>query len=530
MCQFLINIDTHIVKLIKTEILPAITHVINLSISSKKFPTAWKKSKVVPLHKKGDTLNPKNYRPVAIVPILSKILERIIFNQMIQYLNQNNLLHPNHHAYRAEHNTTTTLVRMYDGWVQAVEAEQLAGACMLDMSAAFDLVDHELLIQKLAIYGFDDNFLGWIRSYLSDRSQCVIIEGSLSKLLPVDTGVPQGSILGPLLYTIFTNELPEIIHEAGGQQVDLHHSGGQCWPAYHLGDDQAGSICCYADDTTLTCTDFLPANLSMKLTKQYMVVADYMKNNKLKLNDDKTNLVVMGSSQSKSKTEAAKQVEIRTPTEIIKPTRSQKLLGCWIDSSLKWSDQIRDNEENLIVSLNTRLGALKRISKVASFKNRKMLANGIFMSKLTYLIALWGGCGTVLKRSLQIIQNKVARSVTRLDWSTPSEVLLQQVDWLSVNQLIFFHSVILVYKVIQTQTPKYLHKMFDTPYTYDTRQARGGQIRFVVKPRMELGKNSFRCRGANQFNQLPDVIRASPTLLTFKAQAKNWIRRNVPFQ
>ena len=237
MCQFLINIDTHIVKLIKTEILPAITHVINLSISSKKFPTAWKKSKVVPLHKKGDTLNPKNYRPVAIVPILSKILERIIFNQMIQYLNQNNLLHPNHHAYRAEHNTTTALVQMYDGWVQAVEAEQLAGACMLDMSAAFDLVDHELLIQKLAIYGFDDNFLGWIRSYLSDRSQCVIIEGSLSKLLPVDTGVPQGSILGPLLYTIFTNELPEIIHEAGGQQVDLHHSGGQYWPAYHLRGD-----------------------------------------------------------------------------------------------------------------------------------------------------------------------------------------------------------------------------------------------------------------------------------------------------
>ena len=143
----------------------------------------------------------------------------------------------------------------------------------------------------------------------------------------------------------------------------------------------------------------------------------------------------------------------------------------------------------MIASLNTRLGALKRILKVASFRNRKMLANGIFMSKLTSLIAQWGGCGTVLKRSLQIIQNKVARSVTRLDWSTPSEVLLQQVDWLSVNQLIFFHSVILVYKVIQTQTPKYLHKMFDTPYTYDTRQARGGQIRFVVKSRMELGKN-----------------------------------------
>ena len=110
---------------------------------------------------------------------------------------------------------------MYDVWVQAVEGEQLAGACMLDMSAAFDLVDHDLLIKKLALYGFDDNFVGWIRSYLSGRSQCVVIEGCLSKLLTVDTGVPQGSILGPLLYTIFTNDLPEVIHEVDGPQVDL---------------------------------------------------------------------------------------------------------------------------------------------------------------------------------------------------------------------------------------------------------------------------------------------------------------------
>ena len=196
---------------------------------------------------------------------------------------------------------------------------------------------------------------------------------------------------------------------------------------------------------------------------------------------------------------------------------------------MKWSDQIRDNEENLIKSLNTRLGALKRISKVSSFKNRKMLANGIFMSKLTYLIALWGGCGTGLKRSLQMIQNKVARLVTRLDWSTPSEILLKQIDWLSVNQLIFSHSVLLVYKVGQNQIPKYLHEMFDTPYTYDTMKARGGQIRLMVKPRLELGKNNFRCRGANQFNQLPEVIRTSPTILTFKRQAKDWIRRNVSF-
>ena len=114
---------------------------------------------------------------------------------------------------------------MYDSWLQSVESGQLAGVCLLDMSAAFDVVDHELLLQKLSLYGLDDNILCWINSYLSDRSQCVIIEGSLSKLLPVNSGVPQGSILGPLFYTLFTNELPEVIHDQLLQQQP--HQAGQ---------------------------------------------------------------------------------------------------------------------------------------------------------------------------------------------------------------------------------------------------------------------------------------------------------------
>ena len=250
------QIDTSIVKLVKGEIVPAITHIINLSITTRKFPTTWKKTKVVPLHKKEDQLNPKNYRPVAIVPILSKILERVIFNQMVQYLNANNLLHPNHHAFRTQHNTTTALIQMYDGWLQAVESGQLAGVCMLDMSAAFDVVDHDLLLQKLSIYGFEESLLAWTRSYLHGRSQCVVINGCLSKLLPLSTGVPQGSILGPLLYTIFTNELPEVIHtDAHAQPAGLAGQGDQDWPVYHLADAENGSLCCYADDSTLTCTE-----------------------------------------------------------------------------------------------------------------------------------------------------------------------------------------------------------------------------------------------------------------------------------
>ena len=232
--------------------------------------------------------------------------------------------------------------------------------------------------------------------------------------------------------------------------------------------------------------------------------------------------------QAKGRVMADTQVKIITPAKVVIPSRSEKLLGCWVNDDLKWAEHLRDNTENLIRSLNTRLGALKKIQKIASFKNRKMVAEGVFMSKLTYLIALWGGCGAVLKKSLQIIQNKVARVVTRLNWSTPASELLHQCGWLSVNQLIFYHSVLLVYKVKLTKTPRYLHSMHNSwSYQYRTRQAESGHIKLVGKPRMELTRNSFKWRAADQYNQLPSEIRNSESLGIFKKNAKTWIKTNV---
>ena len=181
----------------------------------------------------------------------------------------------------------------------------------------------------------------------------------------------------------------------------------------------------------------------------------------------------------------------------------------------------------MIASLNIRVNALKKISKLGSFQNRKMLANGIFMSKLIYLIALWGGCGIMMRRSLQMLQNKVARMVTKLEWSTSTEVLLKQVGWLSVHQLVFFHSVLLIYKVNKDRVPVNLYNMFSSTYSYDTRQARGGMIKLMGIPKLDLSKYSFRWRGANQFNQLPETIRTSPNFLIFKARAREWIRSHV---
>ena len=515
-------IDTYIIKLIKPEILPAVTHILNLSIMSSKFPAAWKKSKIIPLHKKDDPLDPKNYRPVAIVPILSKVLERAIFNQLVKYLDKNNLIHPNHHAYRPGHNTTTALIQMYDGWLRGVDSGNPVGACLLDMSAAFDVVDHQLLLDKLSLYGLDNSSKEWVRSYLNGRTQSVSIEGTLSKLLAVHTGVPQGSILGPLLYTLFTNELPEIVHDSPVR----HREGNgnvQPWPEYHE-EGKDDSICCYADDTTVSISSDNPATLSAKLTEKYKLIAQFMVDNRLKLNDDKTHLLVMGRGGEQTRA----QVRIRTATEDITPTPCEKLLGCWVHQDLHWSEYIRGNQDSLIRSLSTRVTAVKKVRYLANFKTRKMIAEGIFMSKLSYVIALWGGCELGLRKTLQVLQNKVAHVVTRKDWTTTSKVLLQQCGWLSVNQLIFYHTVLLVFKVRQSKSPNYIYRMHNSwLYPYTTRQAENGLIRVDVKAKLEVVKNSFRWRAASSFNQLPADIRTCSKVESFKRKAKTWIMEHI---
>ena len=293
-----------------------------------------------------------------------------------------------------------------------------------------------------------------------------------------------------------------------------------------MAEEKNGSIVCYADDTTFTCTEANPVTLSNMLTAKYKVIAQFMANNRLKLNDEKTHLLVITTGQARGR--ADNQVQIVTPTEIIRPSEHEKLLGCWINDDLKWTEHIRDNQENLITALNIRLGALKKIQKIASFKTRKMIAEGIFNSKLSYLIELWGGCGAGLKYSLQIIQNKVARVVTRLDWSTSVKELLKQCGWLSVNQLIFYHSVLLVYKVRMSKTPRYLYKMHNSwSYQYRTRQADSGLIKLMGKPRLDITKNSFKWRSASQFNQLPHEIRKLENILEFKSKTKTLIKSNI---
>ena len=226
----------------------------------------------------------------------------------------------------------------------------------------------------------------------------------------VEHGVPQESILGPLLYTMFTNELPETIHDhADNNQVVLDKSS---WPDYSMGCKDCGTVACYADDTTYSCADSDPVLLSQKLSAKYRVLSDFLISNQLKLNDDKTHLMVMATSQKRLSMNLTSSVQLITPTEVIDQSETEKMLGAWLHQDMKWAEHITDNDESLVRSLSTRVGALKKLSKVAAFRNRKMIADGIFMSKLVFFIPLWGGCAKAQIQSLQTLQIMASRTVT----------------------------------------------------------------------------------------------------------------------
>ena len=277
---------------------------------------------------------------MALLPIASKILEKAIFVQLVEYLENNNLLHPSHHGFRAKHNTSTALLQMADVWLEALEDRKLTAVIMLDMSAAFDVVDHGILLDKLKLYGMEEDSCSWIKSYLTSRSQQVMIDGALSDPLDLEAGVPQGSILGPLLYICFTNDLPEAVHEHLAENDTLYNTNCQ----------SCGTICCFADDSTYSKSGTDPIQLKADIEAKYRDIANYMASNKLVLNSDKTHLLVM-ATQAKHRKHQDFGITLNTGTEEIQPIHHEKLLGGFVSNNFKWNEHIRENEKSIFRTL-----------------------------------------------------------------------------------------------------------------------------------------------------------------------------------
>ena len=268
---------TWLVKTHLTTLAPTLTAIVNLSLSSGIFPLEWKRALVTPLLKK-QSLDPQslsNYRPVSNLPFISKVVEQVVAKQITSYLQENNLYPQFQSAYRANHSVETALLRVQNDILQAIDNQQGVVLVLLDLSAAFDTIFHDILLHRLKHrFGMSGKVLEWITSYLSKRSQTVNHGGKISEPSPVPHGVPQGSVLGPILFSLYTSPIGDII--------DHHHI------QYML----------YADDTQLYLAFKFKNNPSIHttMTSVQLCIADvgkWMSTNKLKLNGDKTEMMIL---------------------------------------------------------------------------------------------------------------------------------------------------------------------------------------------------------------------------------------------
>ena len=485
------GLNNYSVKLAAPFIAAQLHHIVTLSLMQQRFPSSWKFAKVIPLQKnlKLSPLEMKNYRPVAILSPISKVLEKIIYEQMYEYFTRSQIFHKSLHGYRHNRSTQTALLQMYHRWVQAANAGCISGAVLLDMSAAFDLVPHDLLIRKLEIYGLEPAFLEWIKSYLLDRHQGVWIDHTLSTYLPCDVGVPQGSILGPLFFLIFVNDMPNIIENYIEQ---------------------------YADDSTLTAIGQTIDEVNAKLEYDCHSVKLWMEQNQLKLNPDKTHVLTIGTDKRLSSldnkiSDRMDGIELQESADGF-----EYLLGCYIQSNLKWKKQVTE----LAAKLKKRLIGLVTLKHILPKHLRKIVAEGTFNSVLGYCLPLFGGCNNEEIKELQVLQNKAAQIVIHAPPRTNRVTMYEELDWLTVNQLVKYHTLLAVYRIRLSGEPEYLKDTF----RFDDR--RGNLI--LPKVKLSLFRNSFVCRGILSWNSLPRDLREIAKISVFKKRLRSWIKQTVP--
>ena len=522
------EIDSVLLKLAAPYLKVVLLHIVNLNIA-KHFSAHWKTQLIRPNYKKADKLQGTNYRPVSNIPELSKVVEFAIFDQLLKHFIVNGLFHPNHHGFLPLHNTSTAVAHLYDLWLEAAEKQELSAALLLDLSAAFDLVDHSILLQKLKLYNLSDSSLKFMESYLSNRNQIVQVETKQSE--PKEIGaiaVPQGSVLGGLLFLIFQNDFPE--------------------------NSNDGESVLYADDDTDTLSDPDPENLKKRLQEKANRSTAWYRDNGMVCSGDKTKLLILGTKELRKSRLISrnKSINITVCNNDVKESVSERLLGLEIKNDLTWSAHLygnglkgKDKTEGLITKLSKRVGMLKKVRKFMKPKQIQAVTQGLFTSKLTFGLQVFGNVWGIPSlevgqrrftsftkednRRLQVLQNKVLRLRTRIDYNIPTDTLVKSSGELSVQQLTAYHTLTTVYKAVRMEKPVYHHeklkpKLPNRLGVFPHRQAN----KITVQGELRLTQGGMMYRGAKLWNLLDQDLKNETSLPQFKRKVKKWISEKIP--
>ena len=433
------NINNILLKKLSKDISPILTDIFNLSIRTGIFPDIMKLAEVVPLFKAKERTYPENYRPISLLMTISKILEKIVYKQTYSFLQKYEILYKSQYGFRSSHSCENAITELVGHISKSKELNKYTVALFLDLSKAFDTLEHTVLLKKLEIYGIRGPLLDWYGSYLSNRKLMAKCNNTLSENYDIRYGTPQGSCLGPLLFIIFCNDL------------HLHLTFLSCIQ--------------FADDTTLYCSEKSLRLVECNFSHDLVTIYDWFCANKLTLNEKKSVCMVFSPNKAKAKTT---EFKISLGSTTIYPQEETKFLGLWLDSKLTW----KKHYTVLINKLNQGLNMLKKARNLLKTDSLLALYYAHFHSHLCYGMVVWGGMyGKGMLKKIQSLQNKCVKLIKPSRKQHP----------LSVNNLIHLELCKLGYKATHSLLPQNLNKCIITnelgqslarEHTYHTRSRR----------------------------------------------------------
>ena len=480
------ELSTSLLKRIIGSIVTPLVHICNLSLLTGVFPSSFKLAKVIPVHKKDNTMIVSNYRPISILPSFSKILERIVYNRLYEFFDQHKSLNPEQYGFRRSYSTDLALLKFYDRVSSALAAREHVVGVFMDLSKAFDTLDHTILLSKLAHYGVRGIALQWFSSYLTMRRQFTHYNSVNSDVLYLKCGVPQGSILGPLLFLIYINDICDVSNAALNYTL-------------------------FADDTSVFMShreiDVLERAINSELPK----LALWFRSNLLSLNVLKTNFIHFKGRKSTDN----KCLQVKLNGMQIERKTCTKFLGVYINENLDWTDHVK----HIVTPISRNIGILYKVRYFVSDKILLMLYNTLILPYISYCNILWATCKTVTNNIL-LLQKKAIRVCTRSGFLDHTNPLFVKLRCLKVDDINFLQTAIFMFRFNNKLLPDSFSSMFQSNnavHSYSTRQASNIHL---VNPRTTLAHKSIRHSGPDVWNSLPQHVRTLQTPLSFKRAIK----------
>ena len=464
-----------------------LTHIVNLSLQTGTVPSMCKKARVTPVHKAGAMDDPNNFRPISILPFIGKLIEYFVCQQLTNYMEDNRLFTRHQYGFRKNHSTTYLMFDLLDEIYQSKSKLYKPGIIFLDIKKAFDTVNHEILLKKLSYYGIGGTVLTWFKNFLADRRQCTRINGKVSLFLGIFSGVPQGSILGPLLFSIYIND---IIYACNLSKPYL-----------------------FADDGALffeqTCRDTF---LNMKI--ELITIFKWLSVNKLSLNSEKTIFLLFDSADIIDEI----NVSISLTSLTIKECKVNKYLGLQLDSKLNFKAHV----DYVIKKITKRIGAMYRSKSLLPIKYRKMFANALMLPQFDYLDTIYCRASKTKLAELDIIYKKIAKVALDVPQTESSLNVYKEMKWLPLHLRRQLHLSNYMFRIIHDDCPT----NFMNKFSYVSGGSRNGEYCNLYINKSASHKN-FQYLGAKSWNNLPADLRNLTDVDSFNTVYKKQLLESI---